>query len=130
MQPRAYGAVDERPCPKEGHTMEAKFIAAAVIGLAASACTYAETTVPAPPPAPVAVAPATVTYVSPPAPVPTTTVYTPYVPVPEPVTVTPAAPTATVGVEAFRDEYGFRYDAEGNRLDRYGNIISPQSTIP
>jgi hypothetical protein len=26
---------------------------------------------------------------------------------------------------AFRDEYGFRYDNEGNRLDARGNIISP-----
>src|SRR5580700_6860038 len=28
---------------------------------------------------------------------------------------------------AFRDEYGFRYDAQGNRLDARGNIISPQT---
>lgn len=33
----------------------------------------------------------------------------------------------TTGVEAFRDEYGRRYDAQGNRLDRYGNIISPHT---
>lgn len=26
---------------------------------------------------------------------------------------------------AMRDEYGFRYDSEGNRLDARGNIISP-----
>lgn len=26
---------------------------------------------------------------------------------------------------AFKDEYGFRYDAEGNRLDARGNIMSP-----
>jgi len=26
------------------------------------------------------------------------------------------------------DEFGFRYDAQGNRIDRNGNIISPQST--
>lgn len=32
-----------------------------------------------------------------------------------------------VGVEAFRDEYGYRYDAYGNRLDARGNIISPHS---
>jgi hypothetical protein len=38
-------------------------------------------------------------------------------------------PTPPAGVEAFRDEYGFRYDGQGNRLDRNGNIISPQSTI-
>ena len=37
-------------------------------------------------------------------------------------------PTPPAGVEAFRDEYGFRYDGQGNRLDRNGNIISPQST--
>lgn len=37
-------------------------------------------------------------------------------------------PTPPAGVEAFRDEYGFRYDGQGNRLDRSGNIISPQST--
>jgi hypothetical protein len=34
------------------------------------------------------------------------------------------------GVQVFRDEYGFRYDEQGNRLDRYGNIISPHSTRP
>lgn len=27
-----------------------------------------------------------------------------------------------------RDEFGFRYDAQGNRLDRNGNVVSPQST--
>ena len=27
----------------------------------------------------------------------------------------------------FKDEYGFRYDSEGNRLDARGNIISPQT---
>lgn len=37
-------------------------------------------------------------------------------------------PTPPAGVEAFRDEYGFRYDGQGNRIDRNGNIISPQST--
>ena len=41
-----------------------------------------------------------------------------------------AQPTPSAGVEAFRDEYGFRYDGQGNRLDRNGNIISPQSTTP
>lgn len=29
---------------------------------------------------------------------------------------------------AMTDEFGFRYDAQGNRIDRNGNIISPQST--
>lgn len=42
----------------------------------------------------------------------------------------PPAVTPPAGVEAFRDEYGFRYDGQGNRLDRRGNIISPQSTTP
>ncbi|MFI5002120.1 MAG: hypothetical protein ACHQK9_19735 [Reyranellales bacterium] len=27
----------------------------------------------------------------------------------------------------FKDEYGFRYDARGDRLDARGNIISPQT---
>lgn len=35
---------------------------------------------------------------------------------------------ATTGVETSRDEFGFRYDSQGNRLDRYGNVISPAST--
>lgn len=35
---------------------------------------------------------------------------------------------ATTGVETTRDEFGFRYDGQGNRLDRYGNVISPAST--
>ena len=41
-----------------------------------------------------------------------------------------ATPAPLAGGQAFRDEYGFRYDAQGNRLDRYGNIISPHSTRP
>jgi hypothetical protein len=28
---------------------------------------------------------------------------------------------------AFKDEYGFRYDSEGNRIDARGNIISPHT---
>jgi len=32
--------------------------------------------------------------------------------------------------EAFRDEYGFRYDARGNRLDAQGYVISPHTTTP
>ena len=28
---------------------------------------------------------------------------------------------------AMKDEYGFRYDAQGNRLDARGHIISPQT---
>ncbi|UYN96909.1 MAG: hypothetical protein KIT25_08275 [Enhydrobacter sp.] len=46
-------------------------------------------------------------------------------PPPPPVHVQPR----TTGTEAFRDEYGYRYDAEGNRLDARGNIISPHSKI-
>jgi hypothetical protein len=74
--------------------------------------------------------PAAVVY----APAPVTTVYTP-APVATvytqgPVTYAPAAPTPPAGVQAFRDEYGFRYDGQGNRIDRNGNIISPQSTRP
>jgi hypothetical protein len=65
-----------------------------------------------------------------------------YYPPPPPVATVyptpryPAAPyvetrnTDTAGVQAFRDEYGFRYDGQGNRLDARGNIISPQSTQP
>ena len=36
----------------------------------------------------------------------------------------------TTGTETTRDEFGFRYDALGNRIDRNGRIISPQSTTP
>lgn len=69
---------------------------------------------------------------------PATTVYTttpgyapaPVVYAPAPVTYAPAATTPPAGVQAFRDEYGFRYDGQGNRIDRNGNIISPQSTRP
>ncbi len=32
--------------------------------------------------------------------------------------------------EAFRDEYGFRYDAQGNRLNAQGYVISPRTTTP
>ena len=65
---------------------------------------------------------------------PATTVYTPApaatVYTQGPVTYTPAAQTPPAGVQAFRDEYGFRYDGQGNRIDAQGNIISPQSTRP
>jgi hypothetical protein len=57
----------------------------------------------------------------------TTVVYTP---APQPEYVPPAPPPPPVGVQAFRDEYGFRYDGQGNRVDARGNIISPQSTQP
>ena len=39
-------------------------------------------------------------------------------------------PGPSMGMQVSRDEYGFRYDAEGNRLDRNGRIISPQDTTP
>ena len=65
-------------------------------------------------------APAAQTYYGPATTVSTTTYSTP------PVAYQPTPPA---GVEAFRDEYGFRYDGQGNRLDRNGNIISPQSTV-
>ncbi len=32
--------------------------------------------------------------------------------------------------EAFRDEYGFRYDARGERIDAQGHRISPHTTTP
>ena len=79
--------------------------------------------------------PATTVYT----PAPGTTVYTPspYAPAPAatvytqgPVTYAPAATTPPAGVQAFRDEFGFRYDGQGNRIDAQGNIISPQSTRP
>ena len=56
--------------------------------------------------------------------VPGATVY------PEPSYVPPAPPPPPAGVQAFRDEYGFRYDGQGNRLDARGNIISPHSITP
>ncbi len=37
---------------------------------------------------------------------------------------------ATTSQLAFRDEFGFRYDAQGNRIDARGNIISPQTRTP
>ena len=56
--------------------------------------------------------------------VPATTVY------PQPEYIPPAPPPPPAGVQAFRDEYGFRYDGQGNRIDAHGNIISPHSTRP
>jgi len=32
--------------------------------------------------------------------------------------------------EAMRDEYGFRYDAQGNRLNAQGCVMSPHNPIP
>ncbi|MGE5151681.1 MAG: hypothetical protein ACM3II_16295, partial [Rhodospirillaceae bacterium] len=49
---------------------------------------------------------------------------------PQPAYAPPVPPPPPAGVQAFRDEYGFRYDGQGNRIDKYGNIISPQSTQP
>lgn len=63
-------------------------------------------------PAPVAIAP------PPPPPVV-------YVPAPEPPRVEYVQPDT---VSPSRDEYGFRYDAKGNRINRYGHIISPHTT--
>jgi hypothetical protein len=42
---------------------------------------------------------------------------------PEPVPMDAVGPRQT----AFRDEYGFRYDSQGNRLDARGKIISPHT---
>ncbi|MBV8191078.1 MAG: hypothetical protein JOY64_13015 [Alphaproteobacteria bacterium] len=86
-----------------------RVLALICIGLSGTACSYSETTTRAVPVA-----------------APPPMVYTPS----SSVAVVPAAPTPPAGVEAFRDEYRFRYDGQGNRLDRYGNIISPQSTTP
>ena len=97
-----------------------QLFALAAVGLAAAGCSYTSTTEAVVPPRPVAVAPV---YVP-----PTTVVYTETTPVP--AYVPPAPPPPPAGVEAFRDEYGFRYDGQGNRLDARGNIISPHSTTP
>jgi len=40
---------------------------------------------------------------------------------PEPIPMDATGPRQT----AFTDEYGFRYDSQGNRLDARGNIMSP-----
>jgi hypothetical protein len=32
--------------------------------------------------------------------------------------------------ESMRDEYGFRYDSRGNRIDATGRVISPHTTTP
>jgi hypothetical protein len=53
-----------------------------------------------------------------------------YTPTPAPEYVPPAPPPPPAGVQAFKDEFGFRYDGQGNRIDARGNIISPQSTRP
>jgi hypothetical protein len=53
-----------------------------------------------------------------------------YAAYPAPRTPTPDVGdrAATTRSDGFSDEFGFRYDGDGNRLDRYGRIISPQST--
>jgi len=78
------------------------------------------------PPAVTTYSPAPVTYAPAPAYAPAP-VYAPAATAP---VYAPPATTPPTGVQAFRDEYGFRYDGQGNRIDRNGNIISPQSTIP
>ncbi len=42
----------------------------------------------------------------------------------------PSQPPSQPSSAASRDEYGFRYDGQGNRIDARGNMISPQSTSP
>jgi len=41
--------------------------------------------------------------------------------------VAPAPAQSGPHQATFKDEFGFRYDAQGNRLDARGNIISPQT---
>ena len=62
-------------------------------------------------------------------PTPATTVYSTTTQVPA-ASYAPPATTPPAGAQAFRDEFGFRYDGQGNRIDARGNIISPQSTQP
>ncbi|MFO1157306.1 MAG: hypothetical protein U1E60_00550 [Reyranellaceae bacterium] len=112
--------------------VSARVLAAAGLGLVASACGYSETTYVRPAPAAVAYdtpAPVTTTYVTPAPAVATTTYYTPSPPISTEAAAYPAT-SPPIGVQTFRDEYGFRYDGRGNRIDRYGNVISPYSTRP
>lgn len=88
----------------------------------ATVTTYTTPAYPAPAYAP---GPASSTTVYSPA--PGTTVYSTTTNVPP---AAPAATTPPAGVQAFRDEFGFRYDGQGNRVDARGNIISPASTQP
>lgn len=101
-----------------------KILIAAAVGLSAAACSYSETTTQARVPATAVTTYPAGTAVYTPAPV----VYT--APAVSTTTYVPAATTPPAGVQAFRDEYGFRYDGQGNRVDARGNIISPQSTRP
>ncbi len=48
-----------------------------------------------------------------------------YAPQPQPA---PYVETRPIGQQVTSDEFGFRYDAYGNRLDARGNVISPQTT--
>ena len=86
-----------------------------VVGLVAAGCSYSSNT-------------REVVVPSRPAPV-STVVYAPAEPAP-PAYVPPTPSQPPAGVQAFRDEFGFRYDGQGNRIDARGNIISPQSTTP
>ena len=104
--------------------MSAKLLLVAAVGLSAAACSYSETTTQARVPAAAVTTYPAATAVYTPAPV----VYT--APAVSTTTYVPAATTPPAGVQAFRDEYGFRYDGQGNRVDARGNIISPQSTRP
>ena len=45
------------------------------------------------------------------------------------VTVSPTRGGVQHGT-AFKDEYGFRYDARGDRIDATGRRISPHTTTP
>lgn len=106
----------------------AKILALVAVGLSASACHYSETRTQARVPATAVTTYPAATTVYTPAPAAATTVYAT-----APVSTTrivPAATTPPAGVQAFRDEYGFRYDGQGNRIDAKGNIVSPQSTRP
>lgn len=58
------------------------------------------------------------------------TVVTPPPPPAPAVVYTPPPPPAVDQVSPSRDEYGFRYDAQGNRINAAGQIISPHSTQP
>jgi len=90
-----------------------KLLVVAAVGLSAAGCSYSNTTTTAAAPPAYQAPPVATVYTSPPT-----------------VSYVPAATTPPAGVEAFRDEYGYRYDGQGNRIDRNGNIISPQSTRP
>jgi hypothetical protein len=49
---------------------------------------------------------------------------------PQPATYVDQRPAyqPQAGVPVMRDEFGFRYDGQGNRIDASGRIIDPQST--